>query len=76
MRCLQVWGGSGLADTSVSTTGLDEGKLGLYIREQETMLEEGDAIYFDSSQQHGYRRVGRRRCRALVVVAPSTGDAA
>ena len=53
-----------------------EGKLGLYIREQEVTLDEGDSVYFDSSQQHGYRRVGRRRCRALVVVVPSTGDAA
>ena len=32
-----------------------EGKLGLYIREHETVLEQGDSVYFDASQQHGYR---------------------
>lgn len=47
-----------------------EGKLGLYIRQQETTLSEGDSVYFDSSQQHGYRRVGKRVCRGLVVVLP------
>jgi quercetin dioxygenase-like cupin family protein len=53
-----------------------EGKLGLYIREKEIALEEGDSVYFDSSQQHGYRRVGRKSCRALVVVLPGTGEVA
>lgn len=47
-----------------------EGKLGFYIREKETTLAEGDSVYFDSSQQHGYRRVGKRVCRGLVVVVP------
>ena len=47
-----------------------EGKLGLYIRQQETTLTEGDSVYFDSSQQHGYRRVGKKVCRGLVVVVP------
>ena len=47
-----------------------EGKLGLYIRQQETTLMEGDSVYFDSSQQHGYRRVGKKVCRGLVVVLP------
>lgn len=51
-----------------------EGRLGLYIREGETTLEEGDSVYFDSSQQHGYRRVGRKSCRALVVVVPHSGE--
>lgn len=48
-----------------------EGKLGLYMRDKETVLAEGDSVYFDSSPQHGYRRVGKRVCRALVVVLPS-----
>jgi len=51
-----------------------EGKLGLYIRDSETTLEQADSVYFDSSQQHGYRRVGRKACRALVVVTPSGAD--
>ena len=48
-----------------------EGKLGLCMRDKETVLAEGDSVYFDSSPQHGYRRVGKRVCRALVVVLPS-----
>jgi transcriptional regulator with XRE-family HTH domain len=30
-------------------------------------LSEGDAIYFDSTMPHGYRRVGAKRTTALVV---------
>ncbi len=30
-------------------------------------LSEGDAIYFDSSVPHGYRRIGPKRTTALVV---------
>jgi quercetin dioxygenase-like cupin family protein len=30
-------------------------------------LEEGDAIYFDCSVPHGYRRIGTKRSTALVV---------
>ena len=48
------------------------GKLGLYIRDQELRLDEGDSVYFDSTQQHGYRRVGRNKCQAVVVVVPGT----
>ena len=51
-----------------------EGKLGLYIRNMETQLEAGDSVYFDSSQQHGYRRVGRKVCRAVVVIVPSAAQ--
>ena len=51
-----------------------EGKLGLYIRAAETSLEQGDSVYFDSSQQHGYRRVGRQKCRALVVTTPGGAE--
>lgn len=50
------------------------GKLGLYIREQEVQLDEGDSVYFDSTQQHGYRRVGRPACQAVVVVAPGSSS--
>ncbi|HUA60792.1 MAG TPA: cupin domain-containing protein, partial [Verrucomicrobiae bacterium] len=30
-------------------------------------LSEGDAIYFDSTVPHGYRRIGAKRTTALVV---------
>jgi transcriptional regulator with XRE-family HTH domain len=52
-----------------------EGKLGLYIRDKETTLAEGDSVYFDSSQQHGYRRIGRPSCRALVAIVPRAAAA-
>jgi transcriptional regulator with XRE-family HTH domain len=35
-------------------------------------LEEGDAMYFDASVAHGYRRVGKKPCTAIVVSAPQT----
>ena len=44
-----------------------EGTLGLYVRERETVLEAGDSAYFRASVVHGYRRIGRKACRALVV---------
>ncbi len=43
------------------------GKLALRIGEDRHALSEGDAIYFESSQPHGYRRLGAARTRALVV---------
>ena len=49
-----------------------DGTLGLYSQDAETTLETGDSVYFDPSQPHGYRRVGRRSCRALIVVLPAT----
>jgi len=33
-------------------------------------LAEGDAMYFDASVAHGYRRVGKKPCSAIVVSAP------
>lgn len=44
------------------------GKLALQIGEHEPELAEGDAIYFESSVPHGYRKLGARRTTALVVV--------
>ncbi|MFL6352368.1 MAG: helix-turn-helix domain-containing protein [Bryobacteraceae bacterium] len=44
------------------------GKLALQIGEDEPELAEGDAIYFESTIPHGYRKVGSRRTTALVVV--------
>ena len=44
------------------------GKLGLQIGADEPELAEGDAIYFESTVPHAYRKVGTRRTSALVVV--------
>jgi transcriptional regulator with XRE-family HTH domain len=43
------------------------GKLELATREDKHELAEGDAIYFDSTVPHGYRRLGPKRTTALVV---------
>ena len=46
------------------------GTLGLYVEDRELILEAEDSAYFRASRPHGYRRIGRKRCRAVVVVAP------
>src|SRR3954471_16987550 len=43
------------------------GKLELHTQVAKHELSEGDAVYFDSTAPHGYRRVGARRTTALVV---------
>jgi len=46
------------------------GSLVLKIGMDEYQLDSGDSIYFDSSQQHTYRKEGREPCSALVVTVP------
>ncbi len=46
------------------------GTLGLYVEDHELVIEAEDSVYFPASRPHGYRRVGRKRCRAVVVVTP------
>lgn len=46
------------------------GALALKIEDRDTVLRAGDSIYFDSSPSHGYRRYGRTKCTAIVVVTP------
>ena len=43
------------------------GKLELMIGSDLHVLEEGDAVYFDSAVRHNYRRVGKNRCSAVIV---------
>jgi transcriptional regulator with XRE-family HTH domain len=47
-----------------------EGQLVVSIDGSEIVLEAGDAMYFDSSAPHSYRRESRSICAAIVVVAP------
>ena len=47
------------------------GKLEIRVREGEHQLAEGDAIYFDSTVPHSYRRVGSKRTTALVIALGS-----
>ena len=49
---------------------LVKGSLELIIGADAHTLQEGDAIYFDASVPHGYRRTGRNACAAIVVSAP------
>jgi len=46
------------------------GRLGVTVSQHEHVLDAGDSMYFDSGRLHGYRRVGGRRCSALVVTVP------
>lgn len=46
------------------------GRLGLNIRGDEHQLAARDSVYFDSILPHGYRRIGRQPCAALVVTVP------
>lgn len=43
------------------------GKLELHTHGAKHELSEGDAVYFDSTAPHSYRRVGAKRTTALVV---------
>ena len=47
-----------------------KGSLEVRIGKEEHTLEEGDAMYFDASVPHGYRRMGKQSCAAIVVSAP------
>jgi len=47
-----------------------KGQLVVNIDGDETVLDESDALYFDSSAPHSYRQQGRTVASAIVVVAP------
>ncbi len=47
-----------------------EGTLGFWYDGKETQLQQGDAIYFDATHAHGYRRIGSDPCRGIVVTVP------
>ena len=46
-----------------------DGILSVHMNGEEHALEAGDAIYFDATVPHAYRRRGGRRCSAVVVTA-------
>jgi transcriptional regulator with XRE-family HTH domain len=45
------------------------GRLTVAFEDEAHTLEAGDAIYFDATHPHAYRRVGTGPCQALVVTA-------
>jgi transcriptional regulator with XRE-family HTH domain len=46
-----------------------DGTLSVHMNTEEHVLEPGDAIYFDSTIPHAYRRSAGRQCSAVVVTA-------
>jgi transcriptional regulator with XRE-family HTH domain len=47
-----------------------KGQLVVNVSGEDIVLDDGDAMYFDSSSPHNYRRQGKSACTAIVVVAP------
>jgi quercetin dioxygenase-like cupin family protein len=47
-----------------------EGALAIRIADEEHALEEGDSVYFDGSEPHGYRGLGEKGATALVITTP------
>lgn len=45
------------------------GTLELLIGSDQIVLRTGDSIYFESNLRHGYRRIGKEKCAALMVLA-------
>jgi transcriptional regulator with XRE-family HTH domain len=49
------------------------GRLGVTCDGREETLRAGDAMYLDGTRPHAYRRIGRARCQAVVVIVPQRG---
>jgi transcriptional regulator with XRE-family HTH domain len=47
-----------------------KGRLAVNVDGEDSVLDEGDAMTFDSSAPHSYCRQGRSACAAIVVVVP------
>ncbi|MGB9611462.1 MAG: helix-turn-helix domain-containing protein [Bryobacteraceae bacterium] len=47
-----------------------DGGLVLRYEGEETMLKQGDSVYFDASHPHAYRAAGPEKARAVVVTTP------
>jgi transcriptional regulator with XRE-family HTH domain len=56
--------------TGVELIYVMSGELEVRFGNEAHSLGEGDAIYFDASLTHGYRRVGKKPCTAIVVSGP------
>ena len=46
------------------------GELAISVEDTEHVLAAGDAMYFEASVPHSYRRKGRHACSALVFTVP------
>jgi transcriptional regulator with XRE-family HTH domain len=46
------------------------GNLALKIASEDYELSEGDSIYFDSAEQHSYRKLSKKPCTGVIVTMP------
>src|SRR5690349_16599683 len=58
------------AHAGVELIYVTQGTPGVHINREGPALEARDAIYFDATVPHAYRRKGGQSCSALVVTAP------
>lgn len=47
-----------------------EGSVGVFYSGEEHVLEQGDSVYFDSSEPHSYRGLSKPPAKAIVVTTP------
>jgi transcriptional regulator with XRE-family HTH domain len=47
-----------------------EGQIGVRYQDMEHTLETGDSVYFDASEPHAYRGLGKGPARAVVITTP------
>jgi transcriptional regulator with XRE-family HTH domain len=47
-----------------------DGSLGIIFQGEEHVLRTGDSVYFDSSEPHAYRGMGKSGARAIVITVP------
>lgn len=57
--------------TGIELVYVITGELTIGIGTDTYVLDEGDAIYFDGSYPHTYRKTGKKDCKALVVTTPT-----
>jgi mannose-6-phosphate isomerase-like protein (cupin superfamily) len=50
---------------------VESGELTIRIGADDIALGEGDAVYFDGSFPHTYRKTSKTECKALVVTTPT-----
>jgi transcriptional regulator with XRE-family HTH domain len=55
--------------TGVELIYVLKGRLVVNVDGQDNVLDDGDALYFDSGEPHSYTQKGRTTCAAIVVVS-------
>ena len=47
-----------------------EGQIAIRYQDEDNVLREGDSVYFDSSEPHSYRGIGKSGGKAVVITVP------